>query len=138
MLDGRQRQAALIEKSPAESAVHFRGAKGPEFGLPVAEMSSDQKDQLQKTLDSLLEPYRAGDREEALQALKTQGGLEKCRLAFFEKDDKGNAADLGEDGVWDIWRLEGPGFVWHYRGVPHVHVWVNIASDPSVKITTQG
>jgi hypothetical protein len=22
--------------------------------------------------------------------------------------------------------------VWHYRGAPHVHVWVNIADDPSM------
>jgi hypothetical protein len=35
-------------------------------------------------------------------------------------------------GVWDNWRLEGPAFVWHFRGSPHVHVWVNIAGSPSV------
>jgi len=26
--------------------------------------------------------------------------------------------------------------VGHYRGDPHFHVWVNVASEPSVKITT--
>jgi hypothetical protein len=40
----------------------------------------------------------------------------------------------GRDGVWDNWRLEDPAFVWHYRGAPHVHVWVNVADDPSVKL----
>jgi hypothetical protein len=24
--------------------------------------------------------------------------------------------------------------VWHYRGAPHVHVWVNVADHPSVKL----
>jgi hypothetical protein len=34
--------------------------------------------------------------------------------------------------------LEGPSFVWHFRGSPHVHVWVNVADNPSVAITTAG
>ena len=29
--------------------------------------------------------------------------------------------------IWDIWRLEGPNFVWHFRGAPHVHAYVNIS-----------
>ena len=60
--------------------------------------------------------------------LKAQGGLDACHLAFYAQND------IGNDGVWDIWRLEGPSFVWHYRGAPHVHVWVNVADDPSVKL----
>jgi len=44
------------------------------------------------------------------------------------------AFDIGNDKVWDNWRLEGPSFVWYYRGAPHVHVWVNVADDPSVKL----
>lgn len=30
------------------------------------------------------------------------------------------------DGVWDVWQLEGPGMVWYFRGYPHVHTWVNV------------
>ena len=60
--------------------------------------------------------------EEAVAALKRQGGLDRCFLKFYRHDD------LGDDGVWDNWRLEGPAFVWHYRGAPHVHVWVNVAA----------
>ena len=29
---------------------------------------------------------------------------------------------------WHFWRLEGPGFVWNYRVLPHVHTYVNISS----------
>ena len=28
----------------------------------------------------------------------------------------------------EFWRLEGPGFVWNYRVLPHVHTYVNISS----------
>lgn len=132
MLDGKQREAALIAEAPKEREVHFR-AKGAALpGIPAADLSKDQKEHLQKVLDTLLEPYRPTDREEAVRCLKALGGLDKCSLAFYK------SGDLGNDGVWDIWRLEGPGFVWHFRGTPHVHVWVNIADDPSVKITTAG
>ena len=34
--------------------------------------------------------------------------------------------------------LEGPSFVWYFRGAPHVHVWVNIADSSDAKITTAG
>ena len=58
-------------------------------------------------------------------ASSAQGGLDDCHLAFYKE------GDLGDDGVWDNWRLEGPSFVWYFRGKPHVHVWVNVADDPT-------
>jgi hypothetical protein len=129
MLDGRQQQQALLKEGlPNESRVGFRG-KGGEFqGLPVTEMSSDQKEHLQQVVSMLIEHYRQSDRDEFTQCLKSQGGLDACHLAYYAQND------IGKDGVWDIWRLEGPSFVWHYRGAPHVHVWVNMADNPSVKL----
>jgi hypothetical protein len=128
MLDGKQRKTALIAKQPAESAVEFRGPQGPFPGIPVKELSADQKEQLQKTLRKLLEPYRPQQREDVNRCLKVQGGLDGLSLAFYQEND------IGNDGVWDVWRLEGPSFVWHFRGEPHVHVWVNIADTPTVKL----
>jgi hypothetical protein len=132
MLDDKQRQQALLADSPAESEVEFHGPKGAFPGLPVSTMSEDQKKQMQKVLSALVEPFRKDDRDEALACLKTQGGLDHCSLSFY-KD-----ASIGNDGVWDNWRLEGPSFVWYFRGKPHVHVWVNIADDPSVKLNANG
>ena len=132
MLDGKQRDQALIEQAPHESKVHFGGPDGRPQGLVVSDLSADQKEHAQKVLEALIEPYRTADQAEVRKCLKAQGGLEKCRLAFYKSND------LGDDGEWDNWRLEGPSFVWHYRGTPHVHVWVNIADDPHVKITAKG
>jgi Protein of unknown function (DUF3500) len=129
MLDGKQQDQALVRSGlPAESKVGFRGKEGPFQGISVRDLSSDQREHLQGVVNMLLEPYRSGDRDEAEQCLKAQGGLEACHLAYFAQQD------IGNDKVWDIWRLEGPSFVWHYRGAPHVHVWVNVADDPSVKL----
>ena len=128
MLDEKQRKIALVQQSPREQDVGFRGASGELPGIPLTELSSDQRDEVQKVLQKLIEPYRQGDRDEVEACLKAQGGLEKCSLAFY-KD-----MDIGKDEMWDCWRLEGPAFVWYFRGSPHVHVWANIASDPSVKL----
>ena len=127
ILDGKQQKQSLLPKTPREQHVQFRGdATIP--GLPVADMSSDQKDHMQKVLGKLVEMYRRSDQEEALKCIESQGGLDACSLAFYSD------RDIGKDGVWDNWRLEGPSFVWHYRGNPHVHVWVNVADDPNVKL----
>jgi hypothetical protein len=129
MLDGKQQKIALVEKMPVEEQVAFRG-KGQLPGIPVTELSNDQKEQVQKVLQKLLEPYRQSDRDEVATCLKAQGGLDRCSLAFYKE------GDLGNDQVWDCWRLEGPAFVWYFRGTPHVHVWVNVADDPSVATNT--
>jgi hypothetical protein len=132
MLDGKQQKAALLDKSPGESAVKFRGPKGGYPGLPASEMTKDQLEHLQKVLLALIEPYRKEDQDEVQQCLKAQGGLEKCSLAFYKDQD------LGDDGEWDNWRVEGPSFVWYFRGNPHVHIWINVADDPGVALNARG
>jgi hypothetical protein len=131
-LDPKQQAQALLAKRPHESAVAFRGEKTQFPGIPVAELADSQRKELQKVLMALVEPYRKEDQEEALECLKKQGGLDHCSLAFY-KD-----GDIGDDQEWDNWRLEGPAFVWYFRGEPHVHVWVNVADDPSVKLNARG
>ncbi len=138
MLDGKQRKKALANPAPYESEVAFRGPRGAFPGIPVAELSPDQKEQAQAVLESLVEPYRKSDREHIQKLLSSQGGLEACSLAFYSKDGSGSSVDIGNDGVWDVWRLEGPSFVWHFRGDPHVHVWVNVANDPSIPLNASG
>ena len=128
MLDGKQRREALLPEAPDEAKIAFLGPKGEFDGIAVADLTNDQKEHVQEVLRLLIEPYRQTDRDEVVASLKAQGGLDTCYLAFYEHDD------LGDDGIWDNWRLEGPAFVWHYRGAPHVHVWIHVADDPSVKL----
>jgi hypothetical protein len=70
---------------------------------------------------TLLAPYRKEDADEVMAILKANGGLEKLHLAFYrDKDAKPTER-------WSFWRVEGPGFVWNYRVLDHVHCYVNIA-----------
>lgn len=131
MFNGKQRKQALVVKGmPSEELIGFRGKQGKFDGLPVTEFSPDQKKHLQTVLKLLLEPFRQSDQDEVTRCLKVQGGLDACHLAFYKE------GDLGEDGLWDNWRLEGPSFVWYFRGTPHVHVWVNVADTSTVKLNS--
>jgi len=120
-LDGKQRSKALVAKAPPESQVQVQGTSGNFPGIVVGELSSDQQSLVQDSLKVLLAPYRQEDVDEVVALLKAGGGLEKLHMAFYQEED------IGEDKIWDIWRIEGPSFVWHFRGAPHVHTYVNIA-----------
>lgn len=120
-LDGTQRKAALQPKAPKEDAVLIQGSGGKFPGLSVGDLSSDQKELVEEVIKVILAPYRKEDVDEAIALQKAGGGLDALHMAFYENND------IGSDQVWDIWRLEGPTFVWHFRGAPHVHTYVNIA-----------
>lgn len=131
MFDGKQREKAIVTKGmPSEELVGFKGTGGAFQGIAVQEMSTDQKEHLQGVLKLLLEPFRQSDRDELVRCLKVQGGLDGCHLAFYEE------GDLGKDGIYDNWRIEGPSFVWYFRGKPHVHVWVHVADTDKIELNS--
>ncbi len=123
-LDPKQRALALLDKAPSEDEIKLRGASGEFPGVAVGELTRDQKALVAATMKSLLSPYRPSDADDVMKDIAANGGLDKIHLSFYKQDA------LGQPGVWDIWRLEGPALVWHFRGAPHVHTWVNIAKDP--------
>lgn len=124
MLDGKQRKTALLPKSPGDSANVIKLTRGAVDipGLAVADMSADQKTAMKGVLSDLLMPFREVDRIESMKLIE-KVGVDQLHLSFFSD------SDLGNDGVWDNWKLEGPNMVWYFRGDPHVHTWVHI-SDP--------
>lgn len=122
-LDGRQRQAALVEgRSRPERAtetVRLSGRREGLAGLPCSELSADQKGLMRQVLRDLLAPFRQVDADESMRLVDAQG-LGNLNLAYFK------AHDLGKDGVWDVWQIEGPHMLWYFRGDPHVHCWVHL------------
>lgn len=122
MLDGKQRALALLGDSREENGiltVKLKGATKPIDGIPLTELSRDQKEHVRKVLADLLAPFREEDRKEVLK-LVDKAGFDKLRMAFYKNHD------VGRDGVWDVWQLEGPSMVWFFRGDPHIHAWAHI------------
>ncbi|MGF1579534.1 MAG: hypothetical protein ACFCD0_09240, partial [Gemmataceae bacterium] len=75
----------------------------------------------QTVMQTLLSPYRREDVNEVMQIVRRNGGIDNINLAFNRNR---NANDREP---WHFWRLEGRGFVWNFRILPHVHTYVNIA-----------
>ncbi|MCH7727411.1 MAG: DUF3500 domain-containing protein [Planctomycetes bacterium] len=120
-LDGKQREKALLKKAPKESAVQLRDDVDALPGIACSELMKDQKELVAATLRDILKPYREEDVDEVMEIVKAGGGMDKVHIAFYE------SGDLDNDKVWDVWRLESPNLVCHFRGAPHVHAYINVA-----------
>ena len=121
-LDGKQRRMALLDHSRKEQGtetVKLSGKRTGLPGIPLSELSRDQKGLVQNVLADLLAPFRKEDADEATKLIEANG-IENLHMAFFKGQDVGN------DGVWDVWQIEGPAMLWYFRGEPHVHTWVHI------------
>ena len=121
-LDGKQRNLALrtdARKEEGTKTVELAGKKTGLHGIPLTELSADQKGLVRKVMADLLAPFRKADADEAMKLIEA-AGFDNLHMAFYKN------MDIGQDGVWDVWQIEGPSMVWYFRGAPHVHTWVNI------------
>ena len=122
MMDGKQRKLALLDWSRDEdgkNTVKLTGKTSGLPGIPMTELTSDQKGEVRHVLDDLLLPFRKEDRDESLKLID-KSGFDNLHLSFYKSEDVGN------DGVWDVFQIEGPNMLWYFRGDPHVHTWVHI------------
>lgn len=121
-LNEKQRAFALKDGTwkDGESSVKppRKGAKLP--GVGVGEMTRDQKGLIETVMRALVAPYRKEDGDEVMEIVKANGGLDRIALAFYRD------AETTEKQPWSYWRLEGPGFVWSFRALPHIHTFVNV------------
>jgi hypothetical protein len=122
MLNGKQRELALLGESREENGtdtVKLTGRKTGLPGIPVTELTRDQKELVQKVMSDVLAPFRRADADEAMNLVK-KNGFDNLHMAFYQNHD------VGKDGIWDVWQIEGPAMLWYFRGDPHVHTWVHI------------
>ncbi|MEO8485297.1 MAG: DUF3500 domain-containing protein [Betaproteobacteria bacterium] len=117
-------QRAIVPALPHEPPLGFR-ATIP--GLPLAEVGAAHVSAAGALLDVLLSRFRVGDRARVRECVEAQGGMRALSIQFA-RDGRMSAP------AWDCWRLEGPAFIWHWRGFPHVHVWVHVAKTPDVPV----
>lgn len=121
--DDKQKAKALVDKAEGDEprVIELKGDKLGDAGIAVADLDGQQKQMVQQLLKDLTSPFRSFDVDEIQECLRDAGGADKLRLTYYKE------GDIGNDGIWDIWKLQGPAFTWYFHGSPHVHTWVNIA-----------
>ena len=122
MLNGKQRELALLGEGREEKGtetVKLTGKNSGLPGIPMTELTRDQKAHVRKVMADLLAPFRKPDADEAMKLIEANG-FDHLHLAFYKNQD------IGNDGVWDVWQIEGPAMLWYFRGEPHVHTWVHV------------
>ena len=72
-----------------------------------------------KAMADVLATFRREDVKESMDLIEA-GGFDTLHFAYYKN------LDIGSDGEWDVWQIEGPSVVWYFRGAPHVHTWVHI------------
>jgi hypothetical protein len=123
-LNEAQRKKAIVRGNPGEGApsVRYRGRGATRPGIRSEDLTRDQRALVEKVMRDLLSPYRREDADEVMDIVRANGGMDKIHMAYYP--DRG----MNTKAPWHFWRLEGPGFVWNYRVLDHVHCYVNISS----------
>jgi hypothetical protein len=127
-LDEKQRKQATVAMGhPGEGARSIQLKKDAKLpGIAYADLSKDQQELFEQVMQTILSPFRQQDGAEVVSIIKDMGGMKKVHMAFYSEAYENT--ETSENQPWSFWRLEGPGFVWNFRVLPHVHTYVNIAS----------
>ena len=125
-LDPKQREKAVVVKGhPGEGANSIKLTKdGARPGIAYADLAKNQQELLVSVLNTLLSPFRQQDGAEVMTIIKQTGGMDKVHMAYYSEEYEGSGPTKSQP--WTFWRLEGPGIVWNFRVLPHVHTFVRI------------
>ena len=113
-----QRAAARVEHAPPQTLVEVQGAGGRFDGVPIADLAPASRKLAREVVGGILENYAEPDAAYAWECLERNGGIDALHVADYDVDFQGGRR-AGE-GPSQIFRLEGPAAVFHFRGEPHV------------------
>ena len=122
-LTSGERERATFAEEPAQTQIELQGRSGQLPGLPLAGCKADAKQRVEGLVNSILENYPERDAEYARACLEANGGIDALSLSHYERGEEGRT------GPYQIFRLEGPAAVFHFRGHPHVHAFINVGMD---------
>jgi hypothetical protein len=121
-LDKNQRVDAVTYINPGEGidSLKFRCACDSQPGIAYEQLSKEIQGLLENLLKDVLSPFRKEDADEVRRIIQATGGMNELHLMVYSEAD---------GKPWSFWRLEGPGFIWNFRVLPHVHTYVNVSSN---------
>jgi len=122
-LSPEERGEALLETAPIQTEIELQGWAGAFPGTPVADLAPEKKSIVGELVSGILSTYPPDDVAYARECLAANGGLDALFLSYYAD------GEVAKSGEYQIFRLEGPAAVFHFRGAPHVHAFVNVAMD---------
>lgn len=124
-LDGKQQREILVGREPRNErpAAVILKRKTDLPGLSCADLSKDQKAHLLLTMRRMLACFRPDDVDATMKTIIDRNLLDRLWVSCY-----GGKYDVGSDGVWDTWQIEGPDMVWYFRGMPHIHGYFHVTA----------
>ena len=122
-----ERGRARVARAPAQVNIGIQGRDGRFDGVPIADLAPDKRRLARELVGGVIETYADEDAAYAWQCLTRNGGVDALHFADYDEDfDGGRRAG---DAPSQVFRLEGPAAVLHFRGEPHVHAFANVTMD---------
>jgi hypothetical protein len=141
-LTPEERARAVVAEPPHELVLQPQGANGAFQGARVGSLSGAAREETAQLLDTVFSCQPEAERVQALSCIDANGGLDALHVAFYASHgfyadmaafrdlDPAERARRG-DPYWQVWRIEGPGSVVHFKGHPHVHAYIHVVRDPA-------
>jgi len=122
-----ERSRARVARAPAQVNIGVQGRGGRFDGVPIAQLAADKRRLARELVGSVLDTYADEDAAYAWQCLDRNGGVDALHFADYEQDFNGGRR--AGDAPSQVFRLEGPAAVLHFRGEPHLHAFANVTMD---------
>ena len=122
-----ERARARVARAPAQVNVGVQGAGGRFQGVPLADLTPAKRALAREIVAGILDTYAEDSAAYAWQCLERNGGVDAMHFADYDVDFEGGRH--AGDGPSQIFRLEGPAAVFHFRGEPHLHAFINVTMD---------
>jgi Protein of unknown function (DUF3500) len=129
-LDARQKNLAVLEEAPVQTGIELQGPHGVFPGVAVSSLESDNRTLARELVERIFATYLPDDVAYARACLKANGGIDGLFLSYYQHGEDGTIAE------GQVFRLEGPGAVFYFRGYPHVHAFVNVAMNGDAPLST--
>jgi Protein of unknown function (DUF3500) len=120
-LDGKQQEKGLLSSEPRNENASVIDTPTEKRGLNCADLSQDQKKLFVETMRNMLAMFREDDVQATINTMEKKGVVDRLHVSWFN-----GKYDVGADGIWDTWQIEGPDMVWYFRGEPHIHCYFHL------------
>jgi len=118
-----ERRLALQKTSPIQTDIQLQGSDGAFAGVAMGRLAAGARSVARELVDAMLSTYPPDDVAHAMQCLEHNGGVERLSLAYYAD------SDVDGNSQYQNFRIEGPGAVFYFRGSPHVHAFIHIATS---------